>query len=51
MDGYTSFLIEDKGDAISVVLIAPAAIVELLFIAWLLAKGGDVHQEAIPREA
>jgi hypothetical protein len=50
LDSYSSFLIEDKADAISIVLIAPAAIVELFFVGWLLVKGGDVPEPA-PSEA
>lgn len=42
-DSYTSFLIEDKPDVLSVLFVAPAAIVELFFIGWLLVKGGGVH--------
>jgi hypothetical protein len=47
LDSYTSFLIDDKADVISVVLIAPAAIVEVSFVAWLLIRGGEVSAEPI----
>jgi hypothetical protein len=44
LDSFTSFLIEDKDDIISVVLIAPAAITEIVFVLWLLVKGGSIQE-------
>lgn len=43
LDSFTSFLIEDKDDVISVVLITPAAITEIAFTLWLLVKGGSIQ--------
>ena len=44
LDSFTSFLIEDKDSIISVVLITPAAITEILFVLWLLVKGGSIEE-------
>jgi hypothetical protein len=50
LDSFTTFLIEDKDEIISVVLVTPAAITELVFVAWLLVKGGSITP-ASPRPA
>ncbi len=41
LDSFTSFLIEDKPETMTLVLVTPAALIELAFIGWLLVKGAD----------
>jgi hypothetical protein len=42
VDSFTRFL-GAESDALSIVVILPAAVTELAFAAWLLAKGGSVR--------
>lgn len=44
-DSFTSFLGSEE-EALSTIFVAPAALTELAFVAWLLWKGGGVRVEA-----
>lgn len=46
LDSFTSFLIADKPEVISIVLIAPAALSEVAFILWLVIKGAKLPPAA-----